>query len=164
MRQGMNNESILVEYTLYLITDQSLDSSILMIFCTTMQTYFQFQLLLYHPAEDDEFITLDENTLFETFDGFIENAPNVLQQLNLPLKRNNVDKGKNPYGNLLLNLCRGNDLFIVNGRIGDNKEGNLTCRNASVVDYTICNSEFLKKHCKYEYFNFSVNSKYSFSI
>jgi hypothetical protein len=50
---------------------------------------------------------------------FIENAPNVLQQLNLPLKRNNVDKGKNPYGNLLLNLCRGNDLFIVNGRIGE---------------------------------------------
>jgi hypothetical protein len=169
MRQGMNNESILVEYTLYLITDQSLVSSILMIFCTTMQTYFQFQLLLYHPqtflcslilsrysspdafsqieneyveftekfknicligdfnartAEDDEFITLDENTLFETFDGFIENAPNLLQQLNLPLKRNNVDKGKNPYDNLLLNLCRGNDLFIVNGRIGDNKEGN----------------------------------------
>ena len=76
------------------------------------------------------------------------------QQLNLPLKRNNVDKGKNPYGNLLLNLCRGNDLFIVNGRIGDNKEGNLTCRNASVVDYTICSSEFLKKHCKYEYFRF----------
>jgi hypothetical protein len=88
-------------------------------------------------AEDDEFITLDENTHFETFDGFIENAPNVLQQLNLPLKRNNVDKGKNPYGNLLLNLCRGNDSFIVNGRIGDNKEGNLTCRNASVVDYAV---------------------------
>jgi hypothetical protein len=40
------------------------------------------------------------------------------------------------------NLCRGNDLFIVNGRIGDNKEGNLTCRNASVVDYTICSSKF----------------------
>jgi hypothetical protein len=34
----------------------------------------------------------------------IENAPDVLQQLNLPIKRNNVDKGKNPYGNLLLNL------------------------------------------------------------
>jgi hypothetical protein len=63
----------------------------------------------------------------------------VLQQLNLPLKRNNVDKGKNPYGNRLLNSCRGNDLFIVNERIGDNKEGNLTCRNASVVDYTIIN-------------------------
>jgi hypothetical protein len=35
-----------VEYTLYLITDQSLVSSILMIFCTTIQTYFQVQLLL----------------------------------------------------------------------------------------------------------------------
>jgi hypothetical protein len=103
MRQGMNNESILVEYTLYLITDQSLDSSILMIFCTTIQTYFQIEneyleftekfknICLIgdfnaRTAEDDEFITLDENTLFETFDGFIENAPNVLQQLNLPLK------------------------------------------------------------------------------
>jgi hypothetical protein len=100
-------------------------------------------------AEDDEFIILDE-----TFDDFIECAPNVLQQLNLPLKRNNVDKGKKTYGNLFLNLCRGNDLFIVNGRIGDNKEGYLTCRNASIVDYTICNSEFKKTHCKYDYFRF----------
>ena len=79
----------------------------------------------------------------------------MLQQLNLPLKRNNVDKGKNPYGNLLLYLCRGNDLFIVNGRIGDNKEGNLTCRNASVVDYTICNSEFLKNIVNMSILDFS---------
>jgi hypothetical protein len=50
-------------------------------------------------------------------------------------------KVKKTYGNLLLNLCKGNDLFIVNGRIGDNKEGNLTCRKASVVDYTICSSK-----------------------
>jgi hypothetical protein len=42
-----------------------------------------------------------------------------------------VDKGKNPYDNLLLNLCRGNDLFIVNGRICDTKEGNFTCRNVN---------------------------------
>jgi hypothetical protein len=68
----------------------------------------------------------------------------VLQQLNSPLTRSNVDKGKKPYGNILLNLRRGNDLFIVNGRIGDNKESNLTCRNASVVDHTIFNSEFKK--------------------
>ena len=120
-------------------------------------------------AEDDEFITLDENTLFETFDGFIENAPNVLQQLNLPLKRNNVDKGKNPYGNLLLNLFRGNDLFIVNGRICDNKEGNLTCRNASVVDYTICSSEFLKNIVNMSILDFSrlfsdVHSPFRVSI
>ena len=64
-----------------------------------------------------------------------------------------MDKGKNPYGNLLLNLCRGNDLFIVNGRIDDNKEVNLTCRNTSVVDYTVSVTQNLKKnHCKYEYF------------
>jgi hypothetical protein len=55
-----------------------------------------------------------------------------------------VDKDKKPYSNFLLNLCRGNDLFIENGRISDNKESNLTCRNASVEDYTVCNSEIKK--------------------
>jgi hypothetical protein len=67
------------------------------------------------------------------------------QMLNSPLNRSNVDKGKKPYCNLLLNLCRGNDLFIVNGRIDDNKEVNLTCRNASVVDYTVSVTQNLKK-------------------
>jgi hypothetical protein len=46
-------------------------------------------------------------------------------------------------------------LFIVNGRIGDNKEGNLTCRNASVVDYTICNSEFLENIVNMSILDFS---------
>ena len=45
-------------------------------------------------AEEDEFITIDQNILFETFDDFIENPSNVLQQLNSPLNRSNVDKGK----------------------------------------------------------------------
>jgi hypothetical protein len=120
-------------------------------------------------TEDDEFITLDENILFETFDDFIENAPNVLQQLNLPLKRNNVDKDKKPYSNLLLNLCRGNDLFIVNGRISDNKESNLTCRNASVEDYTVCNSEIKKNIVNMSILDFSrlfsdVHSPFRVSI
>jgi hypothetical protein len=30
-----------------------------------------------------------------------------------------MDAGKNRSGNILLELCRGNNLFIVNGRIGD---------------------------------------------
>jgi hypothetical protein len=48
------------------------------------------------------------------------------------------DSVKNHYGSRLLDLCKGNDLFIINGRIGNDKDiGKLTCKNSSVVDYVI---------------------------
>jgi hypothetical protein len=46
---------------------------------------------------------------------------------------------KNCYGNKLLELCRGNSLFLLNGRVGeDQHEGRLTCKNSSTVDYCLC--------------------------
>ena len=48
---------------------------------------------------------------------------------------------KNGYGN----LCKGNNLSIVNGRIGDDRnKGKLTCKNASIVDYCISSVCLLK--------------------
>jgi hypothetical protein len=42
--------------------------------------------------------------------------------------RINKDSDKNHYGSRLLDLCKGNDLFIINGRIGNDKGiGKLTC-------------------------------------
>ena len=56
-----------------------------------------------------------------------------------------MDTSKNKFGNLLLNFCKGNSMFIVNGRVGnDNNIGRFTCRNASVVDYCITSTELLK--------------------
>jgi hypothetical protein len=56
-----------------------------------------------------------------------------------------MDKSKNKFGNLLLNFCKGNSMFIVNGRVGNDKNiGRFTCRNASVVDYCITSPELLK--------------------
>ena len=54
-------------------------------------------------------------------DEFIENYAGILENLNIPLKRKNIDKTKNRYGNILLNLCKANQLFIVNSRIGYDK-------------------------------------------
>jgi hypothetical protein len=48
-------------------------------------------------------------------DEFIENYAGILENLNIPLKR------KNRYGNILLNFCKANQLFIVNSRIGYDK-------------------------------------------
>jgi acid phosphatase class B len=59
----------------------------------------------------------------------------------------NKDSVKNHYGSRLLDLhvCKGNDLFIINGRIGNDKGiGKLTCKNSSVVDYVISCVDFFK--------------------
>ena len=56
-----------------------------------------------------------------------------------------MDSTKNRYGNLLLNFCKGNSLFIVNSRVGEDKGlGSFTCKNSSVVDYCIVSLELLK--------------------
>lgn len=56
-----------------------------------------------------------------------------------------MDKVKNGYGNKLLELCRGNSLFWLNGRVGeDQHEGRLTCKNSSIVDYCLCTVYLLK--------------------
>jgi hypothetical protein len=68
-----------------------------------------------------------------------------LTDSNLPLNRKNIDKGKNKFGKLLINLCKGQNLFIMNGRVGnDSNIGELTCRNASAVYYFICSQNFIK--------------------
>jgi hypothetical protein len=56
-----------------------------------------------------------------------------------------MDKGKNNFGKLLINLFKGQNLFIMKGRVGsDSNIGELTCRNASAVDYFICSPNFIK--------------------
>jgi hypothetical protein len=44
-------------------------------------------------------------------DEFIENHAGILENLNIPLKRKNIDKTKIKYGNLLLNFCKANQFF-----------------------------------------------------
>ena len=33
-----------------------------------------------------------------------------------------MDKSKNKFGNLLLNFCQGNSMFLINGRVGNDKK------------------------------------------
>jgi hypothetical protein len=49
-----------------------------------------------------------------------------------------MDKGKNNFGKLLINLFKGQNLFIMKGRVGsDSNIGELTCRNALTLKFTI---------------------------
>ena len=55
--------------------------------------------------------------------------------------RNNVDKVVNNYGDRLLTLCKTLEVFIVNGRLGEDANWEkLTCNTDSLVDYFICSA------------------------
>ena len=47
----------------------------------------------------------------------------------------------NNYGYKFIEFCRNNDMFIVNGGIGENK---LTCKHSSTVEYVVCNACLFK--------------------
>ena len=56
-----------------------------------------------------------------------------------------MDKRKNNFCKFLIILCTGQNSFIMNGGVGsDSNIGELTCRNASTVDYLICTPNFIK--------------------
>ena len=59
--------------------------------------------------------------------------------------RNSEDKTKNPRGNQLLDICKLNDMLILNGRTTGDIFGKFTCHNwngSSVVDYFLVPNEF----------------------
>ncbi len=66
----------------------------------------------------------------------------------LPLPRNSMDVKTNHHGDELLNLCKGNSLRILNGRIVGDLLGHCTCYQpfgSSVVDYALADTQALKQ-------------------
>ena len=55
---------------------------------------------------------------------------------NIPLERINIDKITNSYGYQLVEFCKNNNIFIMNGRF-DAQLPSLTCKNSSTVDYLL---------------------------
>jgi len=101
--------------------------------------------LLLWSAKLSDYIIPDKNLLHDildiTDDEINENmyTYQILEQLNIPLERNNEDEGRtNPCGMKLLDLCRRCSLFIANSRLHNDKYiGHTTCKDISIVDYLI---------------------------
>ena len=67
---------------------------------------------------------------------------NILEQYNIPTERESRDNKTNNTGNWLIETCKNNNLFIVNGRVGKDKYlGAPTFRDKSLIDYAICTAE-----------------------
>ena len=69
----------------------------------------------------------------------------MLEELDIPLRRANEDKVINQYVRKFLDFCKYNDVFILIGRIGEDRDiGKCTCKHVGVVDYSIASPEYLK--------------------
>jgi hypothetical protein len=66
-------------------------------------------------------IHLDKNRHGDDFIDFINGDLVTLDELEIPRKRKIMDKVKHGYGNKLLELCRGNSLYLLNGRVGEDQ-------------------------------------------
>ena len=91
--------------------------------------------------ESTNFINIPVDVPTIEIDDIISNGT-----VNILKSRISQDKLLNEYGRELLAICKSNNMFIVNGRIGDSPDGNFTCHTSngqSVVDYFIVDSELL---------------------
>ena len=85
-----------------------------------------------------EYLNFDENLI----DYFNQSQP--LLENNLSLQRNNTDHSVNSLGRKLIDICKNNNLYILNGRFSNDVIGNSTYLNNSVIDYMITTSNLLK--------------------
>ena len=81
---------------------------------------------------------------------------NCLYKSNFPTDRKSADHSTNIYGKQLLEFCQGNDLFIINGRIGqDMIDPKATCKDRSTIDYFICSPNMIQYVCIFSVLDFS---------
>lgn len=75
----------------------------------------------------------------------------ILEKFNIPTERATKDSKTNNNGNWLVEICKNNNMFIVNGRVGkDQHEGAPTFRDKSVIDYTISTAECFEWFSEFE--------------
>lgn len=87
-------------------------------------------------TENDEFLAdmFDFDT--ETVEFF--SHINKLENFSIPRNRKSMDKHTNNNGFKLLDICKNNNLFILNGRLDNDMDvGKFSFRNTSVIDYIL---------------------------
>ena len=86
-----------------------------------------------------------------------ENASIIgcLENSSVPLLRKTLDKTVNTYGHSLLELCKNNDLFMLNGRIGkDAVNPKLTCEEKILVDCILSSAHLFCKFTDFQVHEF----------
>ena len=102
----------------------------------------------------DEFISHVNNDDILTYEN--EELSYCFEYNNVPLKRKSADTSTNAHGYQMLDFCKSNDLFILNGRFGEDKiSPKLTCKDSSTVDYFISSAYNFAHIAALKVFDFS---------
>ena len=109
---------------------------------------------------ENDFISLDSDLIDDTriSDEFASalNAENEFKNLGFSQERTSMDKGINQYGRSFLDFCKTNTLFIVNGRIGEDRyHGRVTCKGNSTVDYMVASPQLFTRILQFQIDEFS---------
>ena len=106
-------------------------------FNATTQTKTEF-------IDNDETIDLEYFEYDDVLDPFY-NTQHLLRTYNFDHTRVSKHKSSNNEGSWLLEICKSNNLIILNGRCGKDKgNGNFTFRNLSIIDYSIASAHAFK--------------------
>ena len=93
-----------------------------------------------------EYIEIDNFLLtelgLEELENEYANELFYFETANISTQRTTTDKDTNNYGYKLIEFCKANSFYILNGRLGSDKNrGATTCRSASTADYFICDTK-----------------------
>ncbi|MEW8547673.1 MAG: reverse transcriptase family protein, partial [Candidatus Thiodiazotropha sp.] len=113
-------------------------------FLNQYETLFLIGDLNARTGNSEEFVTYNLNRNVSDVLGidnevltFLNEANEIYTNTNIDKTRRSKDKHRNNFGAQLLEMCKNNNLYICNGRIDDDRDGEYTCKGSSVVDYLI---------------------------
>ena len=86
-----------------------------------------------------------------------EDVFNCFEQCDIPLLRKTSDHTTNFYGPQMVEFCKYNNIFILNGRMDkDLEQPKLTCKDRSTVDYFISTAQNFKFLHDFEILDFNL--------
>ena len=74
----------------------------------------------------------------------IKLATEAIEKYGFSIERKSKDNIVNCYGKKLIGICKHCNIMILKGRSMGDQNGEFTCKQSSVVDYCISNTEFLR--------------------
>lgn len=129
-------------------------------FCSDIENVILFGDFNSRTACLDDFVIVDDFISRQQNDDTLYSESmqvlDCLLKCNLPINRRSADPVTNAYGKQLIEFCQSNDLFIINGRLGqDFIDPKLTCKDRSTIDYFICSPKFIEYLCDFNVLDFS---------
>ena len=118
-------------------------------YCGNCENVILFGDLNSRTGKRPDFVIVDHFISDQYDNGVLYNESmhtiQCLHKSKATLERDSVDLTTNVYGLQLLEFCKSNDFFILNGKLGqDSMAPKLTCKDCSTVDYFISSQQILE--------------------